>query len=1174
MRVFIPLGVDGDDKPNGFANNEGFDGGFHPVGENNLWHGGVHLKTTDPIFPVADGEVIALRITEDYVADPAKKELSKEKVESSGGKMAIYEKYYEKSSNDADYHYQLKSDFASDDEARVAISKELGQEYSNNFVLMKHKFTTPEELEINFYSLYMHLLPWKKHTKDHKLPFYRRWKYFVDSDQDGSGKVVKDENGSEIGVALLGSYVEVCQPNNITTALIESTRDNNYNYLSVKVEAMNGKKGFIQFDEEDMKKVSRKQYKVTANADFFRQNKKDMKGTLWAGVKDEFVVLPGTDTPAGHWTKSDNKTYVKIKVRNNLAKSLEEVGYVKKSQLQKVYNGNTWWTLKEDAVFYEKPHTAELRRIPVNNFNIKGYLDKDDLIKLIDANEQEGYVKVKCFFFGWQNRDDDKVNNGYQIGYVEADKVELVRNDVYKIVGNKVGKVVRKEGLAVCSAGIDGNDKVIGIIAKGDEISFSDEDSFISQSCRGRHQLSSKVDPYGGNFINVGEGFIKVEKNFISSEIEPDKVVVPSTPLPISIKERLCYAGKIEGEASVYHLETFTDDVGFMDNPNSDGKDLYVLNVGATGFKKLKEPDVVTEVKRGSYLRLADNNYEGGGRDVELVAGPEEPLWIKWADLPTWNEAKKRYIATEDMSVKAYTSHIKKGGGHDGEEVDVVIYKKEEVRWLDSSDEAGYAATYEPGYRKVGLHRKVEAKRGFTLRSKIGDNSAWNSTLGAGGLYTTQNDKMPLYKTNPEIKEFGDNLKKGSNNEENFTVMEELKYKDEPERVFEGNSTVEWLGFKLEGGDSPVGWVKKSGLSNHKIDTVNLYKWTDYFEKSEGREDEKVIDLKEIIKKIEGESGDSRLAEGEVYNAIKSSLETAKYLRTLAVKHPTEWSINTYDDKMKQALAESDEVIDGDEFDELKSNLEANLTFWEAVQGLPDFKSLWFFNPIAFINHFRKILGIDVRALLESMTVQNINGVNRHAVSIFGKKILMHIGFSARDRALIALDKHENAESGTTLAENMEITLQKTIKMMNDPELANVENLRINSTYRPNSSYGHRNCLSVDLGGAPFNFTMASFDRELSLKFANKLGEYGATRILFNCPYVIDKAEGIKVCSWIDHHHHFHVDFIAERADLTNSNTLCYGRDSDGNGYICSKYPDPESPDPANHCDYAGRRSR
>lgn len=111
---------------------EGEKSGHYLLGSNKFWHGGIHISDAsapqcvlnEPIRCMADGEVVAYRLNEDY----------------------------------------LESTFG-DNEKKL--------KYSNSFCLVRHEYKSapnPEEgpnkgkqNKLNFYSLYMHLLPYKRY---------------------------------------------------------------------------------------------------------------------------------------------------------------------------------------------------------------------------------------------------------------------------------------------------------------------------------------------------------------------------------------------------------------------------------------------------------------------------------------------------------------------------------------------------------------------------------------------------------------------------------------------------------------------------------------------------------------------------------------------------------------------------------------------------------------------------------------------------------------------------------------------------------------------------------------------------------------------------------------------------------------------------------------------------
>ena len=115
MKVTYPLKEITDDnvKDKLGSNNVG---GKYPIGNANIWHGGVHLEaqkgTTKKVLAIADGRIIAYRLNKE----------EKEVTLDEGTKEA------EK------------------------------RNYSSSFVLIQHDYESPEGLKMKFYSVYHHLL--------------------------------------------------------------------------------------------------------------------------------------------------------------------------------------------------------------------------------------------------------------------------------------------------------------------------------------------------------------------------------------------------------------------------------------------------------------------------------------------------------------------------------------------------------------------------------------------------------------------------------------------------------------------------------------------------------------------------------------------------------------------------------------------------------------------------------------------------------------------------------------------------------------------------------------------------------------------------------------------------------------------------------------------------------
>ncbi len=150
-------------------------GGWFPIGMNDFWHAGIHFDGDRPVHAVADGEIVAYRITNNYIQP---------------------------------------SDLAQTfDGAKKKNRKFINFPISNNFVLTRHLFKPPEGASFSFYLLYMHLLPHRELSDDQKKypsifhQFPVSVKHF--DKPDGAGlQLVDGYHLKEIIVMPKGSVVE------------------------------------------------------------------------------------------------------------------------------------------------------------------------------------------------------------------------------------------------------------------------------------------------------------------------------------------------------------------------------------------------------------------------------------------------------------------------------------------------------------------------------------------------------------------------------------------------------------------------------------------------------------------------------------------------------------------------------------------------------------------------------------------------------------------------------------------------------------------------------------------------------------------------------------------------------------------------------------------------------
>jgi hypothetical protein len=151
MKIIPPIEVE--TFSDVIKNNEQGNFGFYPLSKNNYWHGGIHLYSSKPIRAVADGQLIAYRLSKEYVKTKC---------------------------ND----------------------KEI--ELSDSFILLKHTHETPNQQKIEFYSLYMHLRPWNVYKETDKYPeFTYKPSYFINVKEDGTGLRIRGEEDRTAIVAVM-----------------------------------------------------------------------------------------------------------------------------------------------------------------------------------------------------------------------------------------------------------------------------------------------------------------------------------------------------------------------------------------------------------------------------------------------------------------------------------------------------------------------------------------------------------------------------------------------------------------------------------------------------------------------------------------------------------------------------------------------------------------------------------------------------------------------------------------------------------------------------------------------------------------------------------------------------------------------------------------------------------
>ena len=149
------------------------DGQF-PVSLSGFWHGRIHIngkESTGVLHPVIEGKIAALSIQEEYCQEPFLPELTETEYDNLlPGERPFYKM------DDSKGIYILTDQ-----------NKPLRRDYSTSYVMLEHSVQVPiqkngrdEQLNLNFFSLYMHLRPQKpgncfEEIESLELPFYLEW---------------------------------------------------------------------------------------------------------------------------------------------------------------------------------------------------------------------------------------------------------------------------------------------------------------------------------------------------------------------------------------------------------------------------------------------------------------------------------------------------------------------------------------------------------------------------------------------------------------------------------------------------------------------------------------------------------------------------------------------------------------------------------------------------------------------------------------------------------------------------------------------------------------------------------------------------------------------------------------------------------------------------------------
>jgi len=483
---------------------------------------------------------------------------------------------------------------------------------------------------------------------------------------------------------------------------------------------------------------------------------------------------------------------------------------------------------------------------------------------------------------------------------------------------------------------------VLYVLPKGTAVDFKDIEAVVTKSSKNHYY---QLDPakYGA----ADAGYVYVTKKTFKNErtpVEPvlDKIVRLEKPIPVECGDILGYAGKYYDD-NVMHFEIFAPSVSFMKNPKKDkcSKPYYKVKEG-TAFKKKTYPAAEQGSKidaKSICLLLTDTKklnqgYYTKARQISII--PSADVWVKRTAIAPntsdyYDGELKAYKVAHNVT-EAYTALTAAGVPDENSKVGVSIKIGESLKYLG---------------QKQGDYRLVRAKltEGKRVACWINRDDVLADYITKSKEYWFTADCTKVYKTNPQIPVF----------------EEDHVEKIESDTVFESDSVEvqevfneKWYGIKIPDTDK-IGWVaERNGL----VEIIDPYDWTKFFEILKDVTTNGYCDVKELIQKIEKvkqNKEDNLLDTEEIKRAVNDPV-TAKYLRHLVVNDKTEWSTVT-DEKSKKY----DKYLLGPwwlTMEHIQNTIVEPFKpfqFWDEAQIGISPSNLYFFHPVAFIEHVRKL---------------------------------------------------------------------------------------------------------------------------------------------------------------------------------------------------------------------------
>lgn len=976
-------------------NNRSFKGGFYPIGENNLWHGGIHLQddgAMTPISPILDGKLVAYRISEDYISpEELPESLTEEEFKTFKSNLNAYnsnngttianpykEEKPKQGSTDTALKYKKDGDVSDDDKWVILQALEL--RYSNNFVLLEHELKTPkgdDKDNIKFYSLYMHLLPFKylKYPEEYvavddyqneineklryKSPFHREWIFKLNTARDNTGVIAYQVGNEkkELRILPFGFEIEKAEAVDLSGFSDDSwakkeKKDKSYCHCYIP-----GKRGGVDAFIINKKNLLKNEgernvnyYSAMTNVPVYHRRAHDRKLGVFS-QKTRNLQLVG----------SYGLDYVKMQIKDSdFTSTIEYSGYVKREKLEKITEekGITYYRVKElvYALHYDKEEVMILNNseedyliIPQATewppkkdsgiYTYKTYNPKrtfkegtikpspkkpvlivDDIVKTTDKKSFLDFIHVEFCLYG--NANEVLVKRG---------DLEWTSGERYRITNGKVDiKPLKTKGLRMYSNN-NAKSNVVGVIPKDDEsINIYDTGSLLAG------EIGFYLTRYNGNtsYLQLKSTKEVLIKSELAKNITTDgEIQIPTKEVTLTTNDVVGYCGDYYSNRDIVHFETFfhPDNIGFLDNKEENSAKIFKLPAGLGGYKKAAKVDINPQfIPFGSVFKVLTPEDEinlppnNGYAEIEFE---KVKVYISTAYIQYNYKTKKTKILKKVEKVYFYLNNV----AHL-----ISIDDKSELKYVDhgSSGFLGYEYTMKENKFK-GWVKLSE----MSLTEREGGLYQLNNFLGTG----IKKVGKTWYKINP-----------GAPN-----LIETVDYKEEVYREVEEKDIKsviaidgkEYTGFPIA---KEVGWIANDELDKKGVKSENLFDWKNYFEEYKGKVDKLVAEIEAVSANttLAGrEKHKNSLEKEEVWNAVKDEEFSKKLLKHYG-KHPTEWDKKGFND-YKKVLKK------GFNFNKIakdkNTNLADKLLFWDNVKSLPKDGEVYYFHPMQFMSHVQRL---------------------------------------------------------------------------------------------------------------------------------------------------------------------------------------------------------------------------